>query len=228
MIHVKIGMEMPMRNRTKGNRSLLSGSIKVLTLLLIWSGYLSVYDYIYKEITFYIDKQADALAQFLFILTYSVNEMLLLLLLYDVLLLVSVVIILWDTRTNRMNLIVTNVELIMIIIVSMVALAPLLTRLWPFFLVDLLIVGTLLFVIYILFKPEANVIVIEVKDEPIKVLGPFKTKEEAEQQAKSFLDYWMPYYQQKLTQLEAVITEEELESYKVRILVKLQKRNQFS
>ena len=210
-----------MRIRTKENQRILSGSMKVAILLLIWSGYLSVFGYVYKEIDFYIDKQASALVQFLFFLTYSVNEILLLLLFYDVLLLVSIAIILWDTRTNRLKFNLTNFEWIILIILSLVALIPLLTRLWAFFLLDLLVIGTFLFVIYSLFKPETNLIVTGDENEPIKILGPFKTKEEAEQQANKFLAYWMPYYQQKLKQLEAVITEEELERYKVRILVKL-------
>ncbi|ALS36868.1 peptidoglycan/LPS O-acetylase OafA/YrhL [Enterococcus rotai] len=153
--------------RTEENRKWWAFINKVLLILGGWSLYLVVFAQCYKEIVFYLDKQANGLIQFLFLLTYSGYEILWLTIGYVIMLLGSMLLLLWNPRTRKLKQMLSKQEIVLSILLILVALVPIGTRMWSFFLMAFVFAFMLGFIVCILFRQEENFAIAENEDEAV-------------------------------------------------------------
>lgn len=151
--------------RTEDSRKWWVFISKVLFILGGWSLYLAIFSHCYKEIVFYLDKQANGLIQFLFLLTYSGYEILWLTTGYIIMLLGSTLLLLWNPQRRKLKQMLSKQEIVLSILLILVAIIPIRTRMWSFFLIAFVLAFTLAFIVCILFRQEENFTIAGKEDE---------------------------------------------------------------
>ncbi|MGX7150077.1 hypothetical protein [Enterococcus ureasiticus] len=140
---------------------------KVLFILGGWSLYFAVFVHCYKEIVFYLDKQANGLIQFLFLLSYSGYEIMWLTIGYVIMLLGSTLLLLWNPQTRKLKPTLAKQEIVLSILLIFVAIVPIGTRLWSFFLMAFVLAFTIGFIACILLRQEENDEMVGQEDEVV-------------------------------------------------------------
>ncbi|GGD00599.1 hypothetical protein [Enterococcus wangshanyuanii] len=191
--------------------------------LISWVVYLGLFLQLYKEAIFYVDSNAAFIIQLLFLVEYYFSSLFTYFIIGFLLITSNLYVLLFfhiKSKQNReFNLI--RYSLIIFLVIFLISVGILLqTKLWPIFLLLVVLAATIVFITYALTKHQEDEVADYGVNEIVKELGPFSTEEIAMENTNNFFDYWQKHFEKTNYVLAYDMHKNNDSEYSVEIYVK--------